>query len=287
METIGLYRSEHVWIADFGEDGVFPLPFTRNTSSSVVPAHVIERNPDAEVFCDFIGESAQRATFTRSDVYRHGFRNALDAEREGGRMTSPFIQIIRKPGGISPCRSSASSDWMELGREYRRAGHQGVVYANGANGRAADELLADLDPEIQATVLNNAETNHPLLDALSRELNHLPDRYTGTGTRFDLEAENERLREEIQALESRLTLLDPDPDEAPRMEEISSEAIRDARAALNPTQEQAARRLGVAPLSLSRWENGRTKPTSPAHVRALVAMLNEAQAGMTSEATPF
>ena len=58
MKTIRLYRSEHTWIADFGEDGVFPLPFTRNASPSVVLAHVAERNPDAEVFIDFIGESA-------------------------------------------------------------------------------------------------------------------------------------------------------------------------------------------------------------------------------------
>ena len=58
METIRLYRSEHAWIADIGEDGVFPLPFTRNASPSVVLAHVLERNPDAEVFIDFIGENA-------------------------------------------------------------------------------------------------------------------------------------------------------------------------------------------------------------------------------------
>ena len=58
METIRLYRSEHVWIADFGEDRVFPLPFTRDTCPALVMAHVIERNPDAEVFIDFIGESA-------------------------------------------------------------------------------------------------------------------------------------------------------------------------------------------------------------------------------------
>ena len=58
METIRLYRSEHVWIADFGEDGVFPLPFTRDTCPALVMAHVLERNPDAEVFIDFLGESA-------------------------------------------------------------------------------------------------------------------------------------------------------------------------------------------------------------------------------------
>ncbi len=58
METIRLYRSEHTWIADFGEHAFFPLPFTRNASPAVVMAHVIERNPDAEVFLDFIGESA-------------------------------------------------------------------------------------------------------------------------------------------------------------------------------------------------------------------------------------
>jgi hypothetical protein len=56
MESIRLYRSEHVWIADIGEDGVFPLPFSRATSPSVVMTHVLERNPDAEIFCDFIGE---------------------------------------------------------------------------------------------------------------------------------------------------------------------------------------------------------------------------------------
>ena len=81
METIRLYRSEHawiadfgkngvfpipfarnvsasvVWIADFGKNGVFPIPFARNVSASVVLAHVVERNPDAEVFIDFIGEN--------------------------------------------------------------------------------------------------------------------------------------------------------------------------------------------------------------------------------------
>ena len=65
--NIRLYRSEHAWIADFGDDpfflsalgtGEIPLPFTRNASASVVMAHVVERNPDAEVFIDFIGESA-------------------------------------------------------------------------------------------------------------------------------------------------------------------------------------------------------------------------------------
>ncbi len=57
METIRLYRSEHAWIADFGKNGVFPIPFARNVSASVVLAHVVERNPDAEVFIDFIGEN--------------------------------------------------------------------------------------------------------------------------------------------------------------------------------------------------------------------------------------
>ncbi len=66
METIRLYRSENAWIGDFGEDALIlsafgtseiPLPFTRNASPAVVMAHVLERNPDAEVFCDFIGDS--------------------------------------------------------------------------------------------------------------------------------------------------------------------------------------------------------------------------------------
>ena len=65
--NIRLYRSEHVWIADFGDDPFFlsalgtteiPLPFTRNASPDMVLAHVVERNPDAEVFIDFIGERA-------------------------------------------------------------------------------------------------------------------------------------------------------------------------------------------------------------------------------------
>ncbi|MDP6087274.1 MAG: helix-turn-helix domain-containing protein [Nitrospinota bacterium] len=200
---------------------------------------------------------------------------------------TPLFQIIRKAGGVSPCLSSATADWQELGKEFRRAGHQGVIFSNGTRGRAADEMLADLDPDIQARVMAGAETNHPLLDALSRELDTLPDRYTGPLTRFDLEAENTRLREENRALESRLALLEPDPDEHPRMEDIAPGAIREARNALNLTQAQAARRLGVSWLTLSRWENGRTKPTSPAHVRALVAMLNDAQAGMVAGGTPF
>ena len=199
-------------------------------------------------------------------------------------MKSDIVQAVKRAGGISPCLSSATSDWMELGREYRRAGYPGVIFANG-RGRAADELLADLDPDIQARIANNAESNHPLLDALSRELDRLPARYAGTETRFDLEAENARLREEIHALENRLLLLDP--DEAPRMEDIAPGAIREARNALNLTQEQAARRLGVAPLSLNRWENGKTSPKSANHIRALTAMLNDAKAGMVAGATPF
>ena len=199
----------------------------------------------------------------------------------------PLSQIVKRAGGVSPCLSSATSDWMELGREYRRAGHPGVIFSNGTRGRAADEMLADLDPEVRAHVLNNAESNHPLLDALGRELDTLPDRYTGTETRFDLEAENARLREEIHALESRLTLLDPDPDESPRLEDVAPGAIRDARLALNMTQAQAAERLGVSWLTLSRWENGRTRPKSVNHVRALTALLNDAQAGMVAGGTPF
>ncbi len=202
-------------------------------------------------------------------------------------MMESLIQIIRKAGGISPCKSSASADWTELGREYRRAGYQGVIFSNGTRGRGADELLGDLDPEVQARILNNAQSNHPLLDALTAELDRLPARYTGTETRFDLEAEDTRLREEIHALENRLALLDPGPDEHSRTQDIAPGAIREARNALNLTQAQAARRLGVSWLTLSRWENGRTKPTSPAHVRALVAMLNDAQAGMVAGGTPF
>ncbi len=200
-----------------------------------------------------------------------------------------LFQIVKRAGGVSPCLSSASSDWQELGREYRRAGQQGVIFSNGTRGRAADELLADLDPDVQARVMAGAESNHPLLDALSRELDRLPDRYTGPLTRSDLEAENARLREEIHALESRLALLEPDPDESPRMDGITPESIRDARNALNLTQAEAARRLGVSWISLSRWENGRTRPKSPAHIRALVAMLNEAkESGMVpTEAAPF
>ena len=197
-----------------------------------------------------------------------------------------LFQIVRKAGGISPCRSSATSDWTELGQEFRRAGYAGVIFSNG-RGRAADELLADLDPDVRASIENNAESNHPLLDALSRELDRLPARYMGKETRFDLEAENEQLRAEIHTLESRLALLDPDPDEAPETAKIASEAIREARITLNLTQAEAAKRLGVTSLSLSRWEDGRTWPTSPAHVRALTAMLNEAKAGMVAESTPF
>ena len=200
-------------------------------------------------------------------------------------MMKTLIQIVRKAGGISPCKSDPVSDWTELGREYRLAGYPAVIFSNG-RGRAADELLADLDPDIQARILNNAETNHPLLDALSRELDRLPARYTGALTRFDLEAENARLREENRALENRLLLLDPDDDPS-RMEDIAPGAIREARNALNLTQAQAAERLGVSWLTLSRWENGRTRPKSVNHIRALTAMLNEAQAGMVSGATPF
>ena len=72
-----------------------------------------------------------------------------------------------------------------------------------------------------------------------------------------------------------------------RMEDIAPGAIREARNALNMTQEQAARRLGVSWLTLSRWENARTRPKSVNHVRALTALLNEAQAGLVAGATPF
>ena len=77
------------------------------------------------------------------------------------------------------------------------------------------------------------------------------------------------------------------PDESPGMDGMTPESIRGARNALKLTQAEAAKRLGVAWLSISRWENGRTRPTSPAHIRALTAMLNEAKAGMVAEATPF
>jgi DNA-binding transcriptional regulator YiaG len=209
----------------------------------------------------------------------------MDAERKGGRMMETLFQIVRKAGGISPCKSSASADWTELGKEFRRAGHQGVIYSNGNRGRAADEMLADLDPDIQAHVLNNAESNHPLLDALSRELDRLPVRYTGTESRFDLEAENERLRLELDAMRARLDVLETPLDESPRIEDIAPGAIREARNALNLTQAQAAERLGVSWLTLSRWENGRTRPKSVNHVRALTALMNEAQT--VAPATPF
>ncbi len=129
-------------------------------------------------------------------------------------MMETLFQIVRKAGGVSPDKSDPQADWTELGREYRRVGYTGVIFSNG-RGRGADELLADLDPDIQARILNNAESNHPLLDALSRELDRLPARYTGELTRFDLEQENERLRAENRALESRLALLALDPGEDP------------------------------------------------------------------------
>ena len=203
-------------------------------------------------------------------------------------MKSDIVQAVKRAGGISPCLSDPQADWTELGREFRRAGYQGVIFSNG-RGRAADELLADLDPEVQARIMAGAESNHALLDALARELSRLPDRYTGELTRYDLQAENEALRAENRALESRLALLDPDPDESPRMDGITPESIRGARAALNLTQAEAAKRLGTSWLSISRWENARTRPKSPAHVRGLTAMLNEAkQAGMVvAEPAPF
>jgi hypothetical protein len=55
----------------------------------------------------------------------------------------------------------------------------------------------------------------------------------------------------------------------------------------HPVRAQAAERLGVSWLTLSRWENGRTRPKSVNHVRALTAMLNDAQAGMVAGGTPF
>ena len=73
------------------------------------------------------------------------------------------------------------------------------------------------------------------------------------------------------------------------MEDIAPGAIREARECLGLTQVETAARLGTSWISVSRWENGRTRPTSPAHVRALVAMLNEAAelVMVATEAAPF
>ncbi|MFQ5914168.1 MAG: hypothetical protein ACE5JS_13395 [Nitrospinota bacterium] len=64
-------------------------------------------------------------------------------------MTTPLIQQVKKCGGISPKRSEPAVEFEELGREYRAFGLHGVIYANG-KGRGADDIWADLDPDIQA-----------------------------------------------------------------------------------------------------------------------------------------
>ena len=234
--------------------------------------------------------------------YRNSFVNTSSHGRgdltcEFSGAITPRREVSKGPGGrldpAAPVRAAARMGYL-VGRlapspltllKMHTVGYRNRLH--GTRGPGADELLADLDPDIQAFVMGRAESNHPLLDALTAELDRLSSRYTGTETRSDLEAENVRLREEIHALESRLAQLDPAPDECPRIGDIAPESIRQARNALNLTQTEAARRLGVSWLTLSRWENGRTRPKSVNHIRALTAMLNDAQAGMVSEATPF
>ena len=103
METIRLYRSEHVWIADFGEDGLIlsalgtseiPLPFTRNASPAVVMAHVIERNPDAEIFIDFIGE--------RSDGQPSPVQMFIETVSESPSMYSERRAARNEGPGMTP-----------------------------------------------------------------------------------------------------------------------------------------------------------------------------------------
>ncbi|MDE7221650.1 MAG: helix-turn-helix transcriptional regulator [Ureaplasma sp.] len=43
--------------------------------------------------------------------------------------------------------------------------------------------------------------------------------------------------------------------------------IPELRAAMNVSQEDFARVLGVAPVSVSRWENGHSKPTKLVQVK--------------------
>jgi len=191
-------------------------------------------------------------------------------------MTTPLIEQVRKFGGVSPDKSNAIGDWYELGREYRRAGFKGVIWANG-RGRDAEDIFVDLNPDIQAAAeyLAGRETgtggsHHVLLDALTREL-HRIGRNGRSATKQSILDENADLRETIQAMECELDTLgremwalraryEPDADGIPSLADFSPQSVRKARESLGLTQVQAALRIGVAPLTLSRWETGKSRP---------------------------
>ena len=80
---------------------------------------------------------------------------------------------------------------------------------------------------------------------------------------------------EIWALRARY---EPDAEDIPSPADFSPQSVRQARESLGLTQVQAARRIGVTWITLSRWENGKTRPASPAHIRALNVLMNEAKA---------
>ena len=210
-------------------------------------------------------------------------------------MTTPLIEQVRKVGGVSPDKSNATSDWQELGREYRRAGFKGVICANG-RGRDAEDIFVDLDPDVRADAeyLAGRETgtggsHHVLLDALTRELHRLGRNGRGA-TKQSILDENADLRETIQAMECELDTLgremwalraryEPDADGILSLADFSPQSVRKGRESLGLTQEQAARRIGVTWITLSRWETGKTRPASPAHIRALNVLMNEAKTG--------
>ena len=155
-------------------------------------------------------------------------------------------------------------------------------------------MFPDLDLDLQEQCLAVASTNHPLIDGLTHELDRIRrqrDRYG----RVDLSALPEHVQEYIQGLEtacmdlrSRIEELLPDTSTLPDVTEFSADCIRQARECLGLTQAQAAVRLGASVPTLNRWENSRTIPVSPAHIRAIGAMVGDAMdTGMELVNTPF
>jgi len=202
------------------------------------------------------------------------------------------MKQIKKLGGISPDRSGFP-ELRELGRDMRALGIRGVVWSNG-KGRGADELFADLDPDLQVQCEAVSGTNHPLIDGLTHDLDMVRahrDRY-GKADTSDLpdwvRAYIEELETDNMTLRARVEELSPESGQLPDVAEFSPEVIRQARECLGWTQETAARMLGASVPTLNRWEHGKTIPASPSHIRAIGNMVDGAlDAGLEVVSVPF
>ncbi len=184
-----------------------------------------------------------------------------------------LIQEVKRQGGISPDKSGAPADWRKLYEEFRDSGYRGVVWANG-NGRADDDLFADLALDLQSYCFSVSDTNHPLLDALDHELHRCGPNVRGE-TKEELELEAQALREAIHALEARLAVCE---GLTPNAVEFSPQAMREAREWLNLTQEQALERfptLGSIP-TINRLETGKVKKPSNGVLHAALMLIGEA-----------